>query len=106
SREAEVEGKGEEELDHHIIDMTNEDVCEDEVGSGGDEDAKKSEEGSGDHCVPSIGPIDVHPLKVGPEAPKLVVNMGEATCVRHPISQQRLGATTGGLFHDDASSRH
>ncbi|RWW09524.1 hypothetical protein GW17_00026983, partial [Ensete ventricosum] len=35
----EVGGEGEEELNHHIVNATGGSVGEDEVGSGGDEDA-------------------------------------------------------------------
>ncbi|RWW15547.1 hypothetical protein GW17_00020602 [Ensete ventricosum] len=54
---------------------------EDEVGDGGDEDAQEVEEGSGDHCMLSIGLIDAHSLGVGSEALEFVISMGKVACV-------------------------
>ncbi|RZS11175.1 hypothetical protein BHM03_00042485 [Ensete ventricosum] len=56
-------------------------VREDEVVGDGDEDAHEEEERLGDHYVPSVGLVDVHPPKVGSKASELIVSMGEAMCV-------------------------
>ena len=58
------------------------------------------------HYVPSNGLVDAHPPETGPEAPKLIVNAGEAPCIRRPTRQKRLDAAASGRFHDDASSNH
>ncbi|RZR92414.1 hypothetical protein BHM03_00020692 [Ensete ventricosum] len=102
----EAGGRGEEELDHHVISATGGGAREDEVGRSGDEGAQEDKKGLGDHYVPSIELVDAHPPETGLEAPELVVNMGEATCIQRSTRQQRLGATVGGCFHDDASSHH
>ncbi|RWV97163.1 hypothetical protein GW17_00040069 [Ensete ventricosum] len=47
----------------------------------GDEDTHEEEEGSRDHCVPSIELVNVHPPEARPEAPELVVSTGEAMCM-------------------------
>ena len=60
---------------------------EDEVRSGGDEDAQEKEEGPGYHCIASIRLINEHSPKVGLEAPELIISMGEATCIRRPTRQ-------------------
>ncbi|RWV82185.1 hypothetical protein BHE74_00038881 [Ensete ventricosum] len=80
-------------------------VGEDEVRGDGDENAQE-EERPEDYCMPNIGLVNAHPPKVGPEAPELFASTGEATCIRCPARQQRLGAAAGGRFHDNASSRH
>ncbi|RWW66679.1 hypothetical protein BHE74_00025958 [Ensete ventricosum] len=102
----EAEGRGKEELDHHIVGATGGGAREDEVGGDGDGNAQEEEEGLGDHCVSIIGQIDTHLPEAGPEAPELVVSVGEAICVRIPARQQRLGAAAVCRFHDDTSSRH
>ncbi|RRT83367.1 hypothetical protein B296_00000634 [Ensete ventricosum] len=76
----EAEGRGEKELDHHIIGMMGGGVGENEVGGEGDENAQE-EEGPGDHDVPSIGLVYTHPPEAGPKALELVASVGEVACV-------------------------
>ncbi|RWV92336.1 hypothetical protein GW17_00045301 [Ensete ventricosum] len=96
----EVGGRGEGELDHHVVGTIGGGAGEDEVGGGGDEEGPK------DHYMHSFRFVDAHPLEAGPEALELIVNVGEAACVRCPTWQQWFGAAIGGRFHDDASSCH
>ncbi|RWW02109.1 hypothetical protein GW17_00034815 [Ensete ventricosum] len=82
----EVRGRGEGELNYHVVGATS--------GSAGEKSRKR------------IGLVDTDPPEVGPEAFELVINVGEVACVRRPARQQRLGAVAGGRFHDDAFSCH
>ncbi|RRT39029.1 hypothetical protein B296_00057587 [Ensete ventricosum] len=50
----EAGGKGEGELDHHVIGMVGEGAKEDEVRGSGDENAQEEEEGPKDHCVSTV----------------------------------------------------
>ncbi|RRT71085.1 hypothetical protein B296_00019721 [Ensete ventricosum] len=81
----EVRGRGERELNHHVVGATS--------GSAGEKRSRKRL-------------VDTDPPEVGPEAFELVVNVGEVACVRRPARQQRLGAVAGGRFHDDVFSCH
>ncbi|RWW43896.1 hypothetical protein BHE74_00050389 [Ensete ventricosum] len=80
----EAGGEGEGELDHHVVGPMGGSARADKVGGGGDKGAEEEEEGSRDHYMLSIGLVDTHPPKVGPEAPKLIVSAGEVACMRHP----------------------
>ena len=46
---------------------------------GGDEDDQ--EEKVGNHYVPNVGLDDAHLPEAGPKALKLVISMGQTTCV-------------------------
>ncbi|RRT45749.1 hypothetical protein B296_00045524 [Ensete ventricosum] len=81
----ETGGKGEGELDHHVVGMTGEGTREDEVGDSRDDDPQEKEERPGDCCVPSVGLVDAHILKAGSKAPELVVSAGEAACIQHQL---------------------
>lgn len=48
-------------MDHHIIGIVGGDIREDKVGDDGDKDIQEEEEGTGDHCMLSIGLIDEYP---------------------------------------------
>ncbi|RWW35814.1 hypothetical protein BHE74_00059207 [Ensete ventricosum] len=73
----EAGGEGEEELHHYAIGTMGEGVREDEVRGGGNENAQE-QQGPRDHCVPSVGLVDIHPPEVEPKAPELVASTGEA----------------------------
>ncbi|RWW87347.1 hypothetical protein BHE74_00003824 [Ensete ventricosum] len=83
----EVEGGGEEELDHHVVSPMGGGIEEDKLEGGSDKGTNKEEEIPRDHYVPSVGLINAHTPDVGWKAPELVVNARETTCVRCPVRQ-------------------
>ncbi|RZS25103.1 hypothetical protein BHM03_00058261 [Ensete ventricosum] len=83
----EARGKGEGELDYHVVVIVGEDAGENEVRGDRDEDVEEVDDGLGDNCVLNVRLIDAHPPKSETKAPELVVNVGEATCLRHSARQ-------------------
>ncbi|RWV84985.1 hypothetical protein GW17_00053266 [Ensete ventricosum] len=83
----EAGGKGEGELDYHVVVIVGEDAGENEVRGDRDEDVEEVDDGLGDNCVLNVRLIDAHPPKSETKAPELVVNVGEATCLRHSARQ-------------------
>ncbi|RWV79486.1 hypothetical protein GW17_00059371 [Ensete ventricosum] len=83
NREAEVGdagGEGERESYYHIVSTIGGGIKEDEVEDNKDKNTKE-DDGSGDHYVLSVRLIDAHPPETRLGALKLVVSMGETTCL-------------------------
>lgn len=96
-------GRGEGELDRHVVGAAARETVEDEVGRGGHEDAEQEEDGPGNNGVACVGLVDAHPTKAGAERPELVVGPGEAAEVRRRLARkQRLAAAAAGV----SSSHH
>ncbi|RZS20064.1 hypothetical protein BHM03_00052531 [Ensete ventricosum] len=81
----ETESRGEGEINHYVISATGGDAGEDKVEGDGDEDARRTK----NHqeiitCLASYWSI---PPYAELEALELIVNVGEATCIRCPSRQ-------------------
>ncbi|URE23007.1 hypothetical protein MUK42_16204 [Musa troglodytarum] len=76
----EIRGKGEGELDHHVVGAVGEGVGKDEVGGDGDEDTQEEKVGPGDYYVLSVRLVDAHPPEAESKTLELVHDRLQDSC--------------------------